>query len=397
MTKICSVIFLLVIALETFADDKNAAKDLVVMIATSSNAIGSGIIVGEDEEWVYVATAAHVVWNESETKLFELEVIFRTLPNKVFSAQLANPLNRSAMSSTPISVDINNDFAVLKIKKNKENKYPTIAISRVIRGISVSKVQYIGRKSFEQTWRGSPLSEVVDKASLPDRYKDHITSRTFYNLEGYSGGGVFSADWKIVGMTVKGGVLSNSTKAEKLTSALSIDWVKSKLESLSIPLSTYLKDAEEGQLDPETVMNQMPNIIPMVMHFGKNAQLAINAFVVNKPIKNIQLNIYLKEKNKPWYLFNEKKFDASFGNNGGILLTDLPSQTTDLFVCHTNKLANGGTGVGRAAILNFSLPLPATEMLTVSHAKYKEYPSLYATNSNPCATAMEKEGIRVKE
>ena len=116
MIKICSVIFLLVIALNTFADDKNAAKDLVVMIATSSNAIGSGIIVGEDEEWVYVATAAHVVWNESETKLFELEVIFRTLPNKAFSAQLANPLNRKAMSSTPISVDTNNDFAVLKIK-----------------------------------------------------------------------------------------------------------------------------------------------------------------------------------------------------------------------------------------------------------------------------------------
>lgn len=398
---ICFYLFLCcLISISVCADERVEALKSVVMINTKNNAYGSGLVVGEDDSWIYIITAAHVVWDDEVTKAYDSTVEFKAFPGKKFPIVLATPINTAAPSATPVSLDLMADFAVLKVNKTDLPKIQMPELGRVFDNEPVNKVQFVGRKSLKDRWRGTPLFDVISSDELISVEDHQIVVNSFFQLSGYSGGGVFEENWRLAGMTIKGGVQSTSFAEDELTSVLHVSWVIEKLKSLSIPLAPYLT-VKEGLLSHDMTTSNMPfvsiSVLPNVPE-SNGGKLMISLHSSFGALKNIQYKIFIKNKKNTWSKLSEEVVDLSYSSFPKTKNWILTEDITNVFVCYSAPIRAGGRGVASVSLNNIKLPLPlnAYSNIGLSSPGYKQAPALYSIRSQPCDKILEAEGIDAK-
>ena len=164
------------------------SRQLIVMIDCkidgSTVGSGAGIIFGQDNNYVYVVTANHVVGRRREQKPLS-KVCFRMKPDAWYDADLTS------------HVDDTLDIAVLRVAKNNisvgEILFKQLGNASLLsRGDSVFHIGYPeGRK-----WRTNVT---------PDRFSEQDGGRSLFFESrsvkpGNSGGGLFNKYWELIGM-----------------------------------------------------------------------------------------------------------------------------------------------------------------------------------------------------
>lgn len=405
-----------------YGDDRRSAIESVVMLSTDQGGYGSGIIVGEDDRWVYIITAAHVVWNHSAVDIYNVEALFKQVPDQRFPVLLATPVNRKAISATPASVDLSSDFAVLKVDKNNlPQKIVMPTVGRRYDNEEINKVQFVGRKSIQQQWRGTPLFEVLPSSELVSTKAHQLVAQSFFQLSGYSGGGIFDEQWRLVGMTIKGGVQSENFSEDELTAGINITWIIEKLKGLAIPLAPYLGGFEEGPLSLEIATSQMPHVILQVLpdHYQYKredqvklrvqykkgiytlpqkgtSKLYLRAFTINGNLKNITIQVFVSTEKNVWAKLDEKTFDIDYGGVGARNEWIVQKEIKNIFMCYSAPLKKGGYGVASVSYSGIELPIKGYNYINMEHAGYKQTRPVYSIRSRPCEKIIEKAGIHVK-
>lgn len=170
------------------AADLDRAKYLIAMIETKDNS-GAGIVVGSNENELYIVTAYHVVKDEG------VEAIFRTRPGEKFQA-------------TVIRHDVALDLAVLQISGTAEQTLPDRNIpfelippstAEINPGYSVWSIGHGNGQMWDTTPQQSP-----DR--IEQVFSERFTFKSSFVSPGYSGGGVFDIVGNkimLVGMLVK--------------------------------------------------------------------------------------------------------------------------------------------------------------------------------------------------
>lgn len=392
------VIFLLPTA--ALSDNRENALQALVMLTTTADEdyenFGAGIIVGDDANWIYIATAAHVVWDRDENRMLDITAEFKQLPGKNAPVELAVDFksNTDAVSSTPPSINLNEDFAVLKVRKDALQTIAMPKIRRIFEGEKIQQVQFIGRKSLQQLWRSTPLFEVVDPSKLVEPKRHEMVAKTFFELAAFSGGGVFDSEWRLAGMTIEGGAQSQSFEVDELTTLNRIDWIAAELKRLAIPMAPYLLNQNEGPLPPETAMRELPRVSGMLLPDGLGAKLNLVSQVFSGgSIENVDFHIYAKAKNQNWFLLGSESVESIHAGHQKMHL--IPKGISDIFVCHSNTLKNGGYGVGMFQIRDISYPFNLQDMVSEGSKNYRYYQPQYSIRENPCRYTVEAEGISV--
>ena len=164
------------------------SRQLIVMIDCkidgSTVGSGAGIIFGQDNKYLYVVTANHVVGRRRDQKPLS-KVCFRMKPDAWYDADLMS------------HVDDTLDIAVLRVDKNNisvgEILFKQLGDASLLnRGDSVFHIGYPeGRK-----WRTNVT---------PDRFSEQEGGRSLFFESrsvkpGNSGGGLFNKYWELVGM-----------------------------------------------------------------------------------------------------------------------------------------------------------------------------------------------------
>ena len=188
------------------------AKNLIVVVSGdlsgTNDVFGAGIIVGMDADYLYIATANHVV-RRGPREATNLKVEFQFLAGRV-DAELED------VSDNTI------DLAVLRVDRSQ-------------RTISIDEIPFDLLGSSEGLQRadsvytiGHPEGERWVDSLDPDRFERHdgldLVFRSQTVAEGHSGGGLFDAQWRLVGMVKKHTTIrAVATNIERIVEKLE-DW-----------------------------------------------------------------------------------------------------------------------------------------------------------------------------
>jgi S1-C subfamily serine protease len=188
-----------------------ASKQLVVMI-TCGQESGAGIIVGSKNDRIYLITAKHVI-----PPNHSVVVEFFGMPGDKFTAERIGTVPELDLGVLfiPDTASKHIDAAHLPFERLG-------ASAQLVPG---SKVGAIGYGS-GNPWDSNPPGVFYD---IADIVGEQVLFRSLYVSYGYSGGGLFDANWKLVGMI---------TKDQPPTStAISIDRIFASLAKLHCPVN----------------------------------------------------------------------------------------------------------------------------------------------------------------
>jgi hypothetical protein len=189
------------------------AKNLVAMVesrAGNQQQVGAGIILGRGpsgSDSVYVATAFHVAFPDGETP-DEVMTKFRFLPGETKRATVLNIR------------DMDLDYAVLKVEGIAPSLLDALAFDRVRSSVDL-------KTGDELYSMGNPGGVAWNVSPAPDglfqRSSGGIIRFQSQAIQvGYSGGGLFTKDWYLVGMirsdgSVESKALSMETLIEEVS------------------------------------------------------------------------------------------------------------------------------------------------------------------------------------
>ncbi len=199
-------------------------KQLVVMIRASlsgSPVIGAGVVVGYQNDRLYVATANHVVRTTALTgeavSAEDIHVEFSWLPGESSAAKLLTTFDETL------------DLAVLAIPDASKLAVPPLAWAVLVRPDTLSP----GEKVIPV---GNPLGEswfVPHQPHLVSRVNSQTIETEGELKHGHSGGALTTEDWGIVGLLRReGGLLGESTR---------IDLVVEQLKRWKYPVDATFK------------------------------------------------------------------------------------------------------------------------------------------------------------
>lgn len=238
MKHIISFIVFCALPAASFAQDvlKPLTDDLVVMIDVPGEGPGSGFIVGEDEDRIYLGTAFHVVdtaWDALVKGPTAAAAVVR------FPGTPEHAVPAFALSVGHLNVK--DDFAVLAVRKidlEKPLKLP--ALARIGQEELPGKLIFLGRRN-EADWQQAESAAI---SRVPN--SDTRLGARMAEIRGFSGGPVFDGFLRFAGMTVEGTV----TGADNLTQVLSATQILQHLKKWQIPMADYLLANVEGPLPP---------------------------------------------------------------------------------------------------------------------------------------------------
>ena len=212
-----------------FAQDSETLQ-MVVMLRGRLEAVefvGAGVIVGIQNDRLYVATANHVVRraaNEAE----DLEVLLRWLPGEWLPARLLSDVDRN-LDLAVVGVDNADELAIPRLKWD--------ILGDPVELRPGDEVVPVGQPA-GTTWYVPQTSHLVAEVGTQD-------VRTEGDLQpGNSGGALFTGDGRVVGLVSSiGTLLGRSTR---------IDLVLSQLRRWNYPVDLEFGDRSQGsggQLD----------------------------------------------------------------------------------------------------------------------------------------------------
>ena len=196
---------------------EESAKHLIVKV-NGQGGFGAGIIIGVSSGYIFIVTADHLVGMSQEV---ELE----------FKALQYVPVPAKALKRNPQL-----DFALLQAKFPSELPQKSIPLKRMrytnaYKGMPVRVVGHPGGEVWD-----SPLTSM----SVQDVGIEEI--KFYFSCQpGHSGGGLFNADWELVGMIKEQGV--------QYCRALNLKFLLSKLPNNIVDLRYIAKpgpDQEKG-------------------------------------------------------------------------------------------------------------------------------------------------------
>ena len=206
--------------------NEKLAQNLIVKITgdmgeAENNIVGAGIIVAQEGDFVYLATADHVI-RRGLDEARNLKVQFRFWPGSSITAKLLE--NRSQKL----------DFAMLRVNLRDSEMTP----ERFRQHIHFDQVGYVTNTEEQLHLRDElyPIGHPgIDWhiALNPGKFRqvvDRLTIRFEYDCEqGHSGGGVFTEKWDLVGML--------QSQFGKDCEALSIEGIRAKLDEWGLPMN----------------------------------------------------------------------------------------------------------------------------------------------------------------
>lgn len=191
--------------------------------------IGSGLIIGKDTDFIYLATAYR-------SKL-AAEGVNLTIEVEFHNGKMAR--NVSVIPTTEVNRAIDDGITFLKItRKNLPFSIEMPILQRFPEEESTDALQLVGHKSSQETWRRAPLVRTVD-ADTVSGLKDfeHAVELPIIP-SGYFGGGAFDVDWRLAGITTRKS--SKSKDGRVYTIVLKIHRLLERARNVPIPLAPYL-------------------------------------------------------------------------------------------------------------------------------------------------------------
>ncbi len=221
----------LLISMPVLGQDSN--KDQAISIVAMINAgqeIGSAIIVGGDERWIYLATARHVVWDGLAKTARDITVYFDQAPDKEISGEMVIHAGQTDRDSVE-------DIAVIRVER-KAVPFVNLSIEqRLISGEVPTHFQFVGRQGQHGTWRVSPTVERDKESGIPGR--SYAAQSEFMELPGFSGGPAFDPAWRLMGIVVAGLGAKDSDAGTTIVMPLAV--ILNRMEQAKIPIADYLK------------------------------------------------------------------------------------------------------------------------------------------------------------
>ena len=198
--------------------DEGKAQNLIVFIIGSfidnSTTAGTGIIVGNDSDSLYILTANHVVRSRNRA-LSRLEVEFNFVRGKIAARVLENH-------------DTSLDLAVLAVGLNEIGNADIPLNYQLLgntSGLKVGDALYSVYDPNESKWISN-----VSPYLFRELDGNIITFEQSGLTEGFSGGGLFDASYRLVGI-----ITQSSTVA--IAQATSIEGALRRLETWRVPVN----------------------------------------------------------------------------------------------------------------------------------------------------------------
>ena len=169
---------------------EDQAKDLLVMLTTTfaegevASKAGAGIIFAHKNNRVYMATARHTLWSGPNASRSQ-RVQFKWLPGQSWPATKAEGHEDAVL-----------DLAVLIVGKANELSIPALPFQNVGDAAALRRGDPVRRMGypFERGWFSRPSPDTVAETN------DEFIGFDGQLHEGYSGGGLFDGNWRLVGM-----------------------------------------------------------------------------------------------------------------------------------------------------------------------------------------------------
>jgi hypothetical protein len=210
------------------AGTREDAKKSVVMLRTPAG-FGAGILLGYYLDSVYIATANHVVRRADGNLVGTVEATFEPLPANIWTTAEVLPQRDRYWDLAVLRVA---DIAPLGLEIDDLRFGPVADPEQVAVGDGVYHVGYPeGRE-----WRVNPAPDHLSEIDILNFHFPSLTAAV-----GNSGGGLFDADWNLIGMVTQdrhGDIV-----------ALRADRILEKFESWDYPLQMSLADPAGGVAD----------------------------------------------------------------------------------------------------------------------------------------------------
>lgn len=348
------------------------ALQAVVML-TVGNEIGSGIILGEDGAFLYLATAHHVV-------------SAATAGDKTIEAEFHKNKKSDNVTIIPLEKAAALDIAFLKVaKKGLPFEVGMPVIHRIGENETSNSYQLVGRKAKNRKWRRTPLLKVVDRDKLPylDASETVLEFSVPADFQGYSGGGAFDEDWQLGGITKGSLPSSDSFDSEEYTVIIKLASILDLAKEFSIPLAPFLRLNEDRPL-PVRFFQSIPAMGTSIRRqapkrskkYDKSDRSLLGWQVqitpywkLNDYLPDVNIHIYVRITDN-WRLWDQKIENAA--GLGTSYQYRIPVIADALAVCTSNRLQTGGYA--------YNVVISILEEIYVTDNGQPTF----STESNPC-------------
>lgn len=217
--------------------NSNTAAQAIVMIKFIDE-VGSGLIIGKDADFIYLATAHN---SKFATKEHNQAIVVEFHNGKLARDVTVVPI-------TEVNRAFDDDLIFLKVARKKLTFSIEMPIlDRIAEEEEAEALQLIGHKSSQKTWRRTSLSQSVDSDTVASLKDSEYAVESTANFSGYLGGGAFDADWRLAGLTTRE---SNESKDGRVyTIVLKIHRLLERARNVPIPLAPYLLREPSGALE----------------------------------------------------------------------------------------------------------------------------------------------------
>jgi serine protease Do len=214
----------------------DVARDVTILIRGENGSHGSGVIVSQNNQNYYVLTAAHVVTANTSYKLVAPDQVTYQIDSKKI-------VNIPGVDLAVVEFDTDKNYAVAKIG--------TAATSQG-QDVFVSGWPSLG--AVGQAAGGELIRQFTDgriSGTLPRPYKGYQMIYTNITRAGMSGGGVFDAGGRLVGIHGLGekedmlqltGSSITEADAARISSAIKPGF------NFAIPITTFLSKSQNANL-----------------------------------------------------------------------------------------------------------------------------------------------------
>lgn len=361
------IILFIIYCCDLSAVTLHTAINSTVMLTSSNQHAYSGMIVGLDNNTVYIVTSSEAVSNNQSNIPNSLVAEFRQLPSKNFETVIVHN-------------DIKNDFVVLTVSLPTNHELTLYETGIAIYENGVKSASVLGRLSLQELWQKTPYFNVTPPVSSPST-STNLFLESFFEIPTFYGGPVFDEDWNLVGMAIRATQATNEFEIDELTEIIHINTLVNLLLAIDIPLANHFIDKEFQKLSDEVALNKLPRLSFKALKDKKGYKL-IMGWQPFRGVKidNIQYTIYIENQNLGWQKTNTVLFDMSKDKlNLEMILSE---ETKQVLICHLTPLDDTYFAVGVMGLLDMSKKKDGRTIFV--NSTHKEMDPLVTSIKNPC-------------
>jgi WD40 repeat protein len=257
-------------AQKTLSEARGASTSQVVMLSPNNNGCAAGIVVGYDDKSVYIATAAHVIPDNSVGTRPSVTVRFYGVQG-----------TRQGTFFPKVEPRSTGDLAVVLIARDK-------VVDKVLDGLNFSMLSPTASVSVNDPvesigcFGGSFWATGSDETLLPsDQKYFHIQSNV---NEGQSGGGLFNQSWELIGMPLDAGV--NQISARPIATILD------DLRTWGVPVHLTVRPLKDRAMGAEELAKENARIAQQAIRRNLAQRLATQSDELRQdsPVRSLLLS-----------------------------------------------------------------------------------------------------------